>query len=326
MRSDLEQPLRGVKIAITVDDLFEWMGAKRFEKYSYLDIAKTFTKSFSNHGLREVYAFSNTAAAADERDIKAVFDHWLVQGQHVGNHTHHHASIDWMAPTDYIGDIERSDGLISNWITQAPRRFFRYCFDMWGSDEERRREVNLYLAREGYEIAPISIWFYDAQFAQAYIRALTVRDESAQAWLRDRFVETAIEQLRLQAAAARTIFRRDPAHIWLIHGTAIAADCLPRILDEFARLGVEFISLDEAMRDPMNQHQPIITDLFRNQVQKWARHTGLTIENCPPAILSQLDSLAPVPGMAEHELIGGYFGRIIESMGLDPLRVEFKVA
>jgi hypothetical protein len=90
----------------------------------------------------------------------------------------------------------------------------------------RGKEVNLYLAREGYEIAPISVWFYDPQFAQAYIRALAAGDETAKEWLRTKFVDTAIDQLRVQAAAARTIFRRDPVHIWLIHGTAIAADCL----------------------------------------------------------------------------------------------------
>jgi hypothetical protein len=80
------------------------------------------------------------------------------------------------------------------------------------------------------------------------------------------------------------------------------------------------------MQDPMNQHQPIVTDYFRNQVQKWAEHAGITIENCPPAILSQLDSISPVPGMSEQELIGGYFGQIIGSMNLNPDLVEFKIA
>ena len=75
----------------------------------------------------------------------------------------------------------------------------------------------------------------------------------------------------------------------------------------------------------MNQHQPIITDFFRNQVQKWAEHAGVTIENCPPVILSRLDEIAPIPGMTENEMIGSYFARTIELMDLDPINVEFKV-
>jgi hypothetical protein len=55
MNSDLDQPLKGVKLAVTVDDLFEWLGTRRFEKYSYLDVAKSFTNAFSNHGLRDVW-------------------------------------------------------------------------------------------------------------------------------------------------------------------------------------------------------------------------------------------------------------------------------
>lgn len=326
MKSDLEQPLKGVKIAITVDDMFEWIGTRRFANYSFLEIAQRFSRAFEAHNIRGVYSFNNTAAAVEDVHIKTVFDYWCAQGQYVGNHTHHHGSVDWMPSSQYIDDIEQSERIILPWVSKSPRRFFRYCFDMWGSSFEKQQDVGTYLAREGYEIAPISIWFYDANFAQAYIRSLATGDESAQHWLRERFVETAIEQLRVQAAAARVIFQREPAHIWLIHGTAIAADCLSRVLDEYARLGVEFVSLEEAMQDPMNQRQPVITEYFRNQVQKWSEFAGVAIENCPPEILSRLDSVAPAAGLSEHELVGGYFTKIAESMSLDINKVGLKIA
>ena len=318
MIQDSAQPLKGIKLAVTVDDLFEWIGTPRIEGYSFEQIAGSLTSAFAANGADQVYAFSNTAPSDDERTLRSVFDLWAEAGHHIGNHTHHHASVDWMSAQGYIDDIERSDALIAPWMARAPTRYFRHCFDMWGDSAEKQADVGSYLARHGYEIAPISIWFYDSQFAVAYLRALMAGDDDGKAWLRARYVETAVEQLRVQAAAARTIFGRDPAHIWLIHGTAIAADCVDEILAKFQALGVEFITLEEAMRDPMNREQPVLTPLFRNQVQKWAMQRNMPIENCPPAILEELDNITPVAGMSGDEIVGSLLGNIAKALDIDP--------
>ena len=65
------------------------------------------------------------------------------------------------------------------------------------------------------------------------------------------------------------------------------------ILARFLAAGVQFISLEEAMADPMNcEAVPIITPRFLNQVQKWALLKGVAIEGCPPAILAEMDRIA----------------------------------
>ena len=137
--------------------------------------------------------------------LSAVFDHWVGNGHHIGNHTHNHASLNWLSPQQYIDDIEKTEGLISKWSDLAPTRCFRHCFDMWGDTGEKRDEVLAYLRRHNYTVAPISLWFYDAQFGVAYTRALIADDKSAMSWLRRRYVETAVKQLRVQSATARPI-------------------------------------------------------------------------------------------------------------------------
>lgn len=317
MITDMAEPLTGVKLAVSVDDLFGWLGSPRFEAYSFVDISKSFTKALAGHGLREVYAFSNTAPVADEQALRQVFDHWADAGHHVGNHTHHHASLTWLKPADYIIDIERTGALIEPWFKKAPRRYFRHCFDMWGETAEKRAEVWEWLNRHQYTVVPVSIWFDDAAFSLPFSRALALGDIEAQAYLRARFVETAVEQLRVQAAAARLMFAHEPAHIWIIHGTPIAADCLRPILDRFAELGVQFIPLEAAMSDAMNIQQPVVTAEFRNQVQKWAMAKGVTIEQIPSDVLEELDEICPIPGQSASELGAAFIAGLSAAMKVD---------
>jgi peptidoglycan/xylan/chitin deacetylase (PgdA/CDA1 family) len=304
-----------IKVAVTVDDLFQWKGIPALEGYPHQVVARRLIDAFKSHAVGGVYAFSNTAPVDDDRTLSEVFDHWAEAGHHIGNHTHSHASLNWVSPANYIADIEKTEALIAKWSNVAPRRYFRHCFDMWGDTPAKRQDVLAWLSRAGYTVAPISLWFYDAQFTAPYARAMITGDAAAKAWVRRAFVETAIKQLRVQHAAARLMFGRDPIHIWLIHGTPIAADSIGAILDGFAEIGVEFVSLDEAMADPMNAQQPLITSRFRNQIQKWAEARGVPIEDCPPAILADLRNVCPIPGMDFDDMVAGILVEAAKAVG-----------
>jgi hypothetical protein len=115
-------PLGPIKLAISVDDLFEWVGKPRMYGYDALAIAGSLTRAFGGLAVKGVYAFSNTAPADDDPTLYSVFDHWTDQGYHVGNHTHNHASPNWLQARAYIEDIEKTESLISSWIARAPKR------------------------------------------------------------------------------------------------------------------------------------------------------------------------------------------------------------
>lgn len=112
-----------------------------------------------------------------------------------------------------------------------------------------------------------------------------------------------MHQLRLHAANARAVFGRDPVHIWLIHGTPVAADCLGRILDAFAAAGVAYVSLDEALDDPMNAVMPPrISPEFIHQVEKWALVHGVPADDPHPHVLEESEALSPMPGESAEEV------------------------
>ena len=312
-------PLGPVKVAISMDDMLMWRGSPVPKNYSSHSIARAMTQALTHHGATDVYAFSNTAPAEDDPELLRVFDHWVEQGHHIANHTHHHASINWVDAPTYIGDIERTEEIIARWSSRAPKRYFRYCNDMWGDTAEKQAAVGTYLARQGYTPVPVSVGFRDSRFLAAYWRMLKADDREGVAYLRREFVNTAMHELRLHAANARAVYGRDPAHIWLIHGTPLGGDCLDEILDHFEAASVQFVSLEEAMADPMNALvPPRVSPEFIHQVEKWALVHGVPVDDREPAILEAIEKLHPAPGESAAEIRARQQASIAERLGAKP--------
>ena len=309
-------PLGPVKLAITMDDLLLFRGVPMPKNYSSLGIARAMTSALTQHGASDVFAFSNTAPAEDDPELLRVFDHWTDQGHHVANHTHHHPSINWVDAATYIGDIERTEAIIARWAAKAPRRYFRYCMDMWGDTADKQAAVAAYLKRHGYTPVPVSVGFRDTRFHPAYWRTLKCDDREGIAYLRRAFVDTALHELRLHAANARAVYGRDPAHIWLIHGTPLGGDCLDEILDRFEAAGVQFVPLAEAMADPMNALvPPRVSPEFIHQVEKWALVHGVPVDDRPPTILEEIERLNPAPGESAAEIRARQLASVAERLG-----------
>ncbi|MGW4094810.1 polysaccharide deacetylase family protein [Nocardia sp. NPDC004750] len=298
--------LTGLKVAVTVDDLFQWTGVPFPAGRSPRTVVSSMVDALAAHNVPGVYAFSNTAPIDQDKRLLDVFDAWCAAGHHVGNHTHHHASLNWVDPKAYIKDIDESEALIGEWIDRAPTRYFRYAFDMWGDTSRKTDEIQVHLAKGGYVAAPVSYWFYDAQFMVAYHRALKLGDVEAQRHLRSTLVATAVQQLRNQASAAEAALGRRPALVALIHGTAIGGDTISDILAALAAEGVVFVTLEEAMKDPFNGvPTPLTTRKFRNAAQKWAELTGVPIHDVPPRVLGEVEEVAKISGESYEEVVGG---------------------
>lgn len=309
-------PAGRVKIAITVDDLFLWKGMPWAPGHTPKSVAEALMTAFARHSIAGVYAFSGTAPTDEDSSLLHIFDRWVERGHFISNHTHYHANLNWIEADHYVRDIERTGYLIDQWASQSPTRYFRYAMDNWGNSQGKFEQVGAYLAKNKYTAAPINTWFYDTDFIAPHYRANLAKDEAAIRYLRNTFIETALQQLRVQAAAARAMFGRDISYIWLIHATPLAAECIGDILDGFAAGGAEFIGLDEAMLDPINSRPvPLITHRFLNHIQKWAEVRSLRIEDCPPAIVDEIDRICPMTGLSKPEVMTKVFKGICDEVG-----------
>lgn len=309
-------PLGPLKVAVTVDDMLQFRGVPYAQGYDAMRVNKAFVETFRERGLSGIYQFSNTGPAEDDPGLLKVFDLWVENGHHIGNHTHHHASLNWVEPEQYIEGIEIADRYIGRWVEAAPRRCFRFCMDMWGDTPCKCEEVLRYLGQRHFTPVPVSAAFHDFGWQAAHLRLSRRGAADDLAVFRDKFVASAVHQLRVSAANARAVFGRDPVIIWLIHGTAIAAECLDRILGEFAASGVEFVSLDEAMADDVNNTvPPRVTPEFIFQIEKWALAKGVPVNDLHPLALTEIEALYPAPGEGQADLVQSFFAEIARGTG-----------
>jgi len=296
-------PLGRLKIAITIDDMLLLRGVPMAPRHSVPSNIRAILSALKTHGVAGVYQFSNTAPIEDDPSLLEVFDMWVESGHHVANHTHNHPPLNWLDADTYARDIEEAEKYLGRYINKAPKRCFRFCMDLWGDTACKCGAILGRLEEMGYTPIPVSIGFHDIRWNAAYCRVLKRGSPEEAAQLRRAYVESALHELRVHAANARAVFGRDPIHIWLIHGTSIAADCLEEILDGFRAAAVEFVSLDQAMEDPMNAEiPPRVSPEFIFQVEKWALSLGVPVSDPIPSILEEIEKLHPASGEMQAEI------------------------
>ena len=325
MTNEADGQLTGLKIAVTVDDQFQWAGVPFPDGYSPRSVSVKMIEAFDAHGVTGVYAFNSTAPTDAHPSYLDILDDWCAAGHHVGSHTHEHLSLNWLDVDAYLRDVDAGEQILRQWIDAAPSRYFRYAFAMEGDTEDKTRRVQTHLTRTGFLSSPVTLWFWDAQFLAAYSRAVALSDRDALQWLEDTLVDTAITQIKNQVAAAAAAIGRSQAHILLIHGTAIAGQTIARILARLSDEGVVFITSEEALRDPANViGPPLTTRQFRNTSQKWAELAGIPIKDVPPAVLEEVEETAVIDGMGFNDLMGGAIARCVQRIPCTPVVTDFQ--
>ncbi|ONM46250.1 hypothetical protein B0T44_19685 [Nocardia donostiensis] len=316
--------MKGLKLAVTVDDQFQWTGIPFPPGYGPQRIAKAMIDAFAEHEVPGVYSFSSTAPTDENPEYLDVLDDWMAAGHYVGNHTHQHISLNWLDVDTYIRDVEASEKILNRWIEASPTRYFRYSFGMEGDQFDKTLSVQTHLTKTGFLSNPVTLWFYDAQFMAAHHRALANGDREAQDTVESLLVDTALDQIRRQVRAIREAIGRVPPQIMLIHGTAVAGATIGRICAALRRQGVEFITSEEAMADPANViGAPYTTRQFRNMTQKWAEYAGRPVEDMPPKVLEDVEQIAVTEGQSFDELLGRAMVEWARRLPFTPVASDF---
>ena len=247
--------LRGVKVAITVDDL-----PTHGDPFPGIDrdaISRQILAALADNHVKGVYGFTNQAWDASKL---AIFKEWLDAGYPLGNHTYSHTDLNRVGASAFNADIARQDQVLASLASLSPliarRRIFRYPFLDEGDTLARRNEVRRYLFGEGYRVAEVTIDYLDWTWTDAYTRCRINNDQKSIQWLRAHVNEAADRYLSHSVEMARKLFNRDVDQILLVHLGAFDALTLDGILREWRSKGVQLISLEEALTDPIYRINP----------------------------------------------------------------------
>ncbi|WP_257448145.1 polysaccharide deacetylase family protein [Archangium lipolyticum] len=280
-----------LEVAITFDDLPshgpEVAGITRAA------VIDSLVATLRKHGVPPVTGFVNGSLVEQHPEQRALLEAWLAGGQRLGNHTWSHVDLGKVGLASYLEDVDRNEPLLRELVGAGERerewKVFRYPFLQEGVDLESRNAIRSHLLSRGYRIGQVTIDFGDWAFNEAYARCVAAGNTAAQEALRKAYRKNANTFLRWADAAGQQVFGRRIRHILLLHAGALQAATLDELLTAYKKAGVRFISLDEAMEDPIYAQDPGVArtwgDSFIEQVIQSSKASH------PPFPLQPLDLL-----------------------------------
>lgn len=240
-----------LQVAITVDDLPAH--GPRVDGLTWLEVHQQLLDAFSSHEVPQVYGFINADKMDHDPRLRAALKAWTAAGHPLGNHTYSHPSLREVGLDAYFADIAKNEPALDSLALNGQRTpTFRYPFLLEGMSREDTIAIRDHLDQRGYRTAPVTIDFYDWAFNAAYARCTEARDERAVKAIEKTYMIHALEMLAWSDAAAQALYGRRIPHVLLIHSGAINARMIEPLLDAMEGAGVEWVSLDDALADPVD--------------------------------------------------------------------------
>jgi peptidoglycan/xylan/chitin deacetylase (PgdA/CDA1 family) len=219
-------------------------------------ITEDLLATFAEHGVPAV-GFVNEGKLEKEREVDAfrlgLLERWLNAGLELGNHGYAHLDLHRVSPEDWQADVIRGEVETRKLVEASggSLRYFRHPFLHVGMTAELQNEISAFLGSRGYTVAPVTIDNGEWIYGRAYARAFNDDDEELKIRLGQDYVRYMLEVVRFYEGQSQAIVGRAIPHVLLIHAYALNADWLDRLLDELEQRGYRWVSLEEALEDPV---------------------------------------------------------------------------
>jgi peptidoglycan/xylan/chitin deacetylase (PgdA/CDA1 family) len=230
---------------------------------------------------------------ADAARRRRLLDAWLANGMDLGNHTATHVSMNTTPLAAFQAEVVAGEPLTRAALAAHGRtlRWFRHPYLRTGLKLDERRAFEAWLGERGYRVAPVTLENADYLYAAAYDRALHAGDQArAESVARD-YLAFTDRKLAFFEGAAMRLLGRQPRHVLLLHVNALNARTVDAMAALLRRRGYRFVSLDEAMEDPVYAwRDSYVGPAGVNWLWRWSRAVGAPIawdeEPEPPAGLA----------------------------------------
>lgn len=247
------------RISVTIDDL-PWarlnditpsdLQARHDRLIAALRAARVPIVGFVNESKLEVAGEVRPERVAMLRD-------WREAGFELGNHTWGHVDLHAVGLAAFEQDILRGERQLRPLLAErgAKPRWFRHPYLRAGRTPEDKAAISQFLAGHGYRVAPVTVDNGEWVWAFAYANVLNSQaDTPARAETLRRlergYVPYMLNKLDYYEAQSQQLLGYNLPHVWLLHANEINAATFVELVEATRRRGYDFVTLDEAMRDP----------------------------------------------------------------------------
>jgi peptidoglycan/xylan/chitin deacetylase (PgdA/CDA1 family) len=233
------------RIAITIDDL-PYVMPSRTSPQEGLRYVKRINTALNDHGIVATgFAVGQQITPKTIPALRAFAD----AGHTIGNHSWSHPDYDTLTPTEFRTETARTDEILTEWISTP--RYYRFPYLREGETEQAKHAAKQVLAELGYRNVPVTIDNDEWQFNADYFDALDRGDATLAAKVARLYIAHMQERTAHFQNLARDELGSDVSHILLIHLNRINADHLMTLLDWYAAEGWTFITIQDALSDPV---------------------------------------------------------------------------
>lgn len=177
---------------------------------------------------------------------------WLAAGFDLGSHSYSHPNLADVTTEQMEEDITRADGSLRPLLAANHRflRFFRFPYNDTGDTQAKHDAVAAFLKERGYQVATCTIDTSDYEFAQAYARAVGLKDAATADRIRREYLRYSAAEIDYYAVLNVRVLGYEPPQVMLVHDSLLNADTISDVLALFRERGYGFVSLAEAQSDP----------------------------------------------------------------------------
>ncbi len=176
---------------------------------------------------------------------------WLSSGAQLGNHTWTHANLDQVGLEKYEEEILRTDADLKKFAGQSSNRYFRAPYLNDGKDLATKSALKTFLTQHQFVEAPVTLDSDEYKFAGPYDDALNAHNELLAKRIEEAYVPYWRSLVIGFEKGSKKLFGHECAQIYLIHANRLTANTIPRLIQMFHDRGYQFISLNQALKDPV---------------------------------------------------------------------------
>ena len=257
-------------MAVTVDDLPvaqpSWHSDEQMDR-----ITTGLLAAFAEHGVPAV-GFVNEGKLETDGEIRAfrvgILQRWLDAGLELGNHGYAHLDLHRVPPEEWKADVVRGETHTRDLVEASGGhlQYFRHPYLHVGMTVEIQAETSDFLGSRGYTVAPVSIDNSEWIYGRAYRRAYNTGDEEQKRRIGRDYIRYMLEVVEFYEGQSEAIVGRAIPHVLLVHAYALNADWLDALLVELEKRGYGWITLSEALEDPV----------YDRAIDGWTGSGGIT--------------------------------------------------
>lgn len=272
---DAEESIEGVEIALTINRMVRTKIEPDRDQDDWCYTENT-VENFRKlvNALKENVIPPTVDFIAGSSLDQPLQEEWLRSGNLIGSMTYAERSVKKRTAQEFISDWGKNEAALAPLWSKFERKqkYFRFPGLKVGIDQ-KPREIRAFLKQNGYVEVPATIDSRDDSFSQSYCAALARGDNVCANFITATFKSVLLDKTIKARAAAVKLAGRDVKHILMIQANQLTCDLLDELLRWYKAMGVRFISLDEALRDPFyatedvtNKAKQIIRETKRAQL------------------------------------------------------------